>query len=334
MDSGQRLPRPMSSEEYVEALYRICLGRPADRAGLTAWTEVIRETSDPTRAFRGIIEGAEYAARAARWPTADCTIEVERAFAVVNRRLRIVDVGAQSLGAGSHPYDPLHGACELEIIGFDPLVERLRERAAREDPTGLRLVPFAVGDGRAHTLYVNNDDATSSIFPLNETHNVCFNHLSELRTVRTEQIPTRCLDDVVPDGVVDFLKLDVQGAELLVLQGADRTLSRTAVVHCEVEFSPIYLGQPLFSDVEQHLRARDFILIDLVISCRYHYLTPSGRVAEDRLLWADAVFFRETDDPATQRVQALVAASVYRKPTLAEHLLVIAERGGGSSAAL
>jgi FkbM family methyltransferase len=197
---------------------------------------------------------------------------------------------------------------------------------------GLTLVPFAVGDGRAHTLYVNNDDATSSIFPLNETHNVCFNHLSELRTVRTEQIPTRCLDDLLPDGVVDFLKLDVQGAELLVLQGADRTLSRTAVVHSEVEFSPIYLGQPLFSDVERHLRARDFTLIDLVISGRYHYLTPSRRVAEDRLLWADAVFFRETDDPATQRVQALVAASVYRKPTLAEHLLVIAERSSFSRA--
>jgi hypothetical protein len=49
---------------------------------------------------------------------------------------------------------------------------------------------------------------------------------------------------------------------------------------------------------------------------------PSGRTAPDRLIWADAMIFREVaDDAAALLAQALVAPLVYRKPTLAEHLL-------------
>ncbi len=319
MDTSEAQSPAMTPEAFVEAMYRTCLGRGADPAGLAIWTEVIRTTGDPTCAFRGIIESQEYASRAAQIPPAACTDEIRQAVAAVNRRLRVGDVGARSLGVD--PYNALREICEVEIIGFDPLEERLRERAAMEGSTGVSLLPYAIAAGGTHTLHINNDDATSSLFPLNAAHNACFNHLSELHTVRTKEITTRRLDDVLPKGAVDFLKLDVQEAELLVLQGADRTLSRTAVVHCGVEFSPIYLGQPLFHEVQLHMMARGFALIDLLIPLRYHYLTPSRRAAGDRLLWADAVFFCETDDPQTRQVQALVAAGVYRKPTLAEHLL-------------
>ncbi len=65
--------------------------------------------------------------------------------------------------------------------------------------------------------------------------------------------------------------------------------------------------------------------LTLLIPGRY-YLTLSGRTAQDRLIWVDAVFFRETEDSEMQLVQAVVAASVYRKPTIAEHLLMLASR--------
>jgi FkbM family methyltransferase len=247
-------------------------------------------------------------------------------LAGLNRRIRIVDVGAQSLGAGTHPYDGLLQVCSPEIIGFDPLQERLQERAETEASPGLTLLPYAVGDGSTQTLYINNFDATSSLFPLNESLNRYFHDLHWLETVRTERVKTRRLDDVLPEGPVDMLKLDVQGAELMVLEGAERILSQTATVHCEVMFSPIYFGQPLFPVIQEHLMSRNFELIDLLVSGRSHYRTPSGRLAQDRLIWADAIFFLKSDDPETQRVQALIAASVYRKPTLAEHLLLQAEQ--------
>jgi FkbM family methyltransferase len=309
----------MTPEDFVEALYRVCLGRSAEPEGLAHWTELVRSTGDPTLVLKGMLDSPEYRARTSRH---EISVEVPS----LNRPLRIVDVGAQALATESHVYAPLLNLIRTEIIGFEPLPNRLRQRAEVERGAALTLLPYALGDGGTHTLYVNNDDATSSLFPLNQPHNSCFNHLSALHTVRTEQIQTHRLDDVVPNNPVDFLKLDVQGAELMILQAGERTLSQTAVVHCEVEFSPIYSGQPLFPSIQECLTSHGFALIDLLIPTRYHYLTPTALSTQDRLLWADAVFFRETDDPATLRVQALIAACVYRKPSLAAYLLGLAKQ--------
>jgi FkbM family methyltransferase len=207
------------------------------------------------------------------------------------------------------------------VIGFEPLLDRVRERETSERGGNVELLPYAVGDGSRQVLYVNNEDATSSVFPLNVDFNAQFEHVCGLRTLKQGPIETKRLDDVLPPGPVDFLKLDVQGAELMVLQGAEQTLRRTAVIHCEVEFAPIYAGQPLYCEIHSFLVSHGFALIDLLVSHRYSYIVPSGRNERDRLLWGDAVFFREEADPAMLLAQALAALLVYRKPTLSEHLL-------------
>lgn len=311
----------MTAEEFVEALYLVCLGRSADPSGLENAVNLVRSTNDPTLVLKAILESPEYAERSSRSKPLDCSLQFNEALALIDRPLRIVDAGAQSLSGESHCYAALLEVPGVQIVGFDPLREKMRLRSETEARPGLTLLPYALGDGDTHTFYVNNDAATSSLFPLNQRHNACFNHLNTLRTVRTEQITTNRMDDVLPAGPVDFLKLDIQGAELMVLQAAECTLSQTAVVHCEVEFSPIYLNQPLFPSVQEFLASHNFGLIDLLVPGRYHYVVPSGQSAQDRLLWADAVFFRETADPETPAVQAVIAASVYKKPTLAEHLL-------------
>ena len=311
----------MSPEEYVEALYELCLGRSPDPAGLAAWSAELRATRDATAVLSGLLSSEEAQLRR-QMMHPDCTDLAATALAGLNRRPRVVDVGAQSLGDGTHPYSPLADVTPIDIVGFDPLADRLSERQASESVAGsLELLPFAIKNSETHTLYINNDDATSSLFPLNTGHDAAFNHLSALKTVRTEEVQTRRLDDVLPAGPIDFLKLDVQGAELMVLQGGHRSLGVSAVVHCEVEFAPIYTGQPLYPDVHTELAHHGFQLIDLIVPGRYHYLTKSGRATPDRLLWADAIFFRETDHVETLIMQALIAAAVYIKPSLAEHLL-------------
>lgn len=312
----------LSPEAFVIALYRGLLDREPDPAGLAAWVRLIQQEGDPTLAMAGIMESEEFRSRSsAKRAIPQYTSLAREAQRDLGRSLRVVDVGAQWLGPGSNPYDPLSGHTRIEVIGFDPLEHRLAERAAVERHEWLTLLPYAIGDGECHTLYVNNDDATSSLFPLNDAHNARFNHLCGLHTVSTRTLRTRRLDDVLPPGPVDFLKLDVQGAELMVLQSAQRTLEQTAVVHCEVEFGPIYLGQPLYPDIQAFLNQRQFELIDLVMPQRYHYVGSGVEAAEDRLLWADAVFFRITEDAETRRAQSLIAAAIYRKPSLAAQLL-------------
>lgn len=316
----------MAPEDYVRELYRTTLGREADPDGLAAYVTLIDETGDPTLVLEALLSSTEYVLRSAR-PAFDDGLIPTCLARLGGRSVTIVDVGAQMLGTEEHAYQSL---CRPDIphhiVGFEPLADRVQEREGSEDGGILTMLPYAIGDGKTHTLYVNNDDATSSIYPLHSPLISKFEHLHTLRVERTLSVATRTLDEVLDDGPIDFLKLDIQGAELLALQGAERVLSQTGVIHCEVEFAEIYRGQCLFPEVQLFLNARGFSLIDILVPHRYAYVTQSAVDSRDRLLWGDAVFFRETEDPSTLAAQAMIAGLVYRKPSLAQHLIELARQ--------
>ena len=317
----------MSSNEYVRGLYRAVLGREADPGGLQTFVAMIEETGDPTRVLAAILESSEYTAQHRVPAFSDASIRTCLAY-LAGRPFTIVDVGAQMLSSEKHAYEPL---CRPDIphriVGFEPLADRVQEREASEGGSSLTLLPYAIGDGGSQRLYVNNDDATSSIYPLNRPLNAQFEHLHTLRTVQTLAVATRRLDDVLDEHPVDFLKLDIQGGELLALRAAEQVLTRTAVIHCEVEFVQLYRGQDLFPDVQTFLNARGFSLIDILVPHRYAYVTETGVDSRDRLLWADAVFFRDEGEPGMLAGQALVAGLVYGKLSLAQHLIERLETG-------
>lgn len=74
----------------------------------------------------------------------------------------------------------------------------------------------------------------------------------------TIDVPVRPLDALVAEGALpppDFMKIDVQGMEGEVFDGAACALAETLVgVRTEVSFSPLYKGQPLFSGIDSQLR--------------------------------------------------------------------------------
>jgi hypothetical protein len=99
------------------------------------------------------------------------------------------------------------------------------------------------------------------------------------------------------------LQVDVQGADLNVLQGATKILEKSILaIQIEVEFSHLYQNQPLFADVDTYLQKRDFTLFDLASSYRVRSRSPiCSRVRPGQLLWADAFYFRDLlQEPAIQ----------------------------------
>ena len=72
-----------------------------------------------------------------------------------------------------------------------------------------------------------------------------------------------CLLESYPEfKKIDFLKLDVQGYEINVLQGASNLLERTEFVLMEVSLIQINKGCPIFSDVIKFMTEQNFRLLD------------------------------------------------------------------------
>jgi hypothetical protein len=61
----------------------------------------------------------------------------------------------------------------------------------------------------------------------------------------------------------DVIKIDTQGYELEILCGGERTIASAFLIELEVEFNPLYKQQPLFGDLDAHLRSRGFGLLGL-----------------------------------------------------------------------
>ncbi|MDX2232632.1 MAG: FkbM family methyltransferase [Leptolyngbyaceae cyanobacterium bins.349] len=193
-------------------------------------------------------------------------------------------------------------APNLAIYGFDADADACD--AANNDLANRQInwteehFPCAIAsqDGEA-TLYVTQDPQCSSLYPPNERFLRRFDGIRDLVQLEfTVELETTTLDHALnAQGIsaIDFCQIDVQGANLQVLQGANDLLAHSLLgIQVEVEFTPLYLNQPLFADVDQFLRDRGFVLFDLAMARR-----PRGIVHSvyhpGQLLWADAFYFRD-----------------------------------------
>ena len=92
----------------------------------------------------------------------------------------------------------------------------------------------------------------------------------------------------------EFIKIDTQGTEYEILQGAERTLrERTVALIVELEFFEMYLGEKRFSETEQWLRNVGFSFYGFDLHCRSAKLLDKKRSAGiERTFFADAIFFK------------------------------------------
>lgn len=92
-------------------------------------------------------------------------------------------------------------------------------------------------------------------------------------------------------GMCDLLKLDVQGAELRVLQGATRCLARAEAVLLELSVAGSYnLGAPSFAEHVAYLDTKGFSLFDVG---EQHRMSGASLTAEGLLFQLDLLFVRK-----------------------------------------
>jgi FkbM family methyltransferase len=85
-----------------------------------------------------------------------------------------------------------------------------------------------------------------------------------LKFERSIQVPTTTLDEFAKHHSidhVDLLHMDIQGAELLALQGAVRILPKTGTIWVEVADQQIYQDQPSSDQITDFLAELGFLLV-------------------------------------------------------------------------
>jgi FkbM family methyltransferase len=194
-------------------------------------------------------------------------------------------------------------APNLTIYGFDADADACdqanQDIEARQVNWQEKHLPFALSSSVDNaTLYVTANPICSSLYPPNEPFLQRFVNLPELVNLDfTVELETTTLDAVCVEQdiqQIDFLQIDVQGANLLVLKGAQTTLAHSVLaIQVEVEFSELYTGQALFADVDHFLRQQGFALFDLASAARQQRSPLHSPDRPGQLLWADAIYLRD-----------------------------------------
>ncbi len=177
----------------------------------------------------------------------------------------IFDVGA-SIGNTVRAYLKL--SPPAIIYCFEPYpasIAKLKNRFSSKKQ--VRIVPYAVAEKSGEKIfYVNHFEPTNSLLPRpDESRRYYPRHAGPKNTIT---VRTLSLDDFAKDSgieYVDVLKLDVQGGELMALQGSEKLLQARAIglIYSEIIFIAHYKGGPLFHHLCSFLDSYDYSLFNI-----------------------------------------------------------------------
>jgi FkbM family methyltransferase len=195
----------------------------------------------------------------------------------------VLDVGANSGQFASAVRCVLPHA---RIYSFEPIPDVHARLVARLAPLG-NFESFCVALGAScgeTTFWRSEFSKSSSLLPMSRTHREAFPWTS--RSTPT-QVTVDRLDNYIPRIVLDpgvLLKLDVQGYEAAVLEGAKEILAQVSFVQVETSFATLYEGQSSFGEVYR-----------LLTEAGFDYAGSSGQTrspVDGAILQEDALFRR------------------------------------------
>ncbi|MGC1781924.1 MAG: FkbM family methyltransferase [Acidobacteriaceae bacterium] len=175
-----------------------------------------------------------------------------------------------------------------KTISFEPLSSAHSKllKASDGDPNWNVFSRCALGDRNGEIeINVAGNSESSSILPMLATH---LSAAPQSAYVEREMSPITTLDAVagryLKDARAPFLKIDTQGFEWQVLEGAKDTLPRLKGVMLELSLVPLYEGQRLWQEMIRRLENDGFTLWALQQGFTD---TSTGRV-----LQMDGIFYR------------------------------------------
>lgn len=173
----------------------------------------------------------------------------------------VFDIGANagqfSSGIREHGYTG-------KIISFEPLSSARKKllviASHYRDWTVHDRCAIGDQDGEVE-INISGNSVSSSVLPMLE---LCSSAAVGSAYIDSERVPISKLDTIshhylTPESNL-FIKIDTQGFEWQVLDGASETLQRAHGVLCELSLVPLYDGQRLWRDIVERLETKGFML--------------------------------------------------------------------------
>ncbi len=237
-------------------------------------------------------------------------------------RILVLDIGAW----GGAAKDWARIGNFVEFIGFEPNISECHR--LNSSPSNYmsseKFYPYAVsGNTGPREFYATRSPTCSSLLKPLEEEWRRYAVPGSKRHRRAEVMDVSMLETITLDDfcerekiVPDFVKLDTQGSEMEILQqGFSNHMHRLIGLEIEVEFVPLYEGQPLFSEIEIFMRKCGF---DLYGIKRHRWKLNNGNSCTKekggRLVFGDALFFKtKLFDFNSSRTEALSAILICKR---------------------
>jgi FkbM family methyltransferase len=196
----------------------------------------------------------------------------------------VLDVGAN---VGQYGAALRAGGYRDRLVSCEPLPDAYAALAHRSASDGRwTTVATAVGaEPGTLTINVSANSYSSSLLPMTEAH---LGAAPGSRFVTTHEVPVTTVEVLASDYAIDpartLLKVDTQGYEAPVLDGAGALLAGFCAVQLEMSLVPLYAGQQLADALTARLAGLGFAL----------YVLEGGFGDErtGRMLQYDALFVR------------------------------------------
>lgn len=178
-----------------------------------------------------------------------------------------------------------------KIISFEPLAEahKVISQAAKRDKNWTVHQRGAIGDYDGEVeINISGNSVSSSVLPMTDAHSSAAQNSAY---VGSEKVAITRLDSVISEYLSPinriFLKIDTQGFEWQVLDGASETLKKAQGVLCEMSLIPLYDGQKLWMEMLKRFESEGFTLWAI----QRGFTDPR----DGRSLQVNAIFFRVND---------------------------------------
>jgi len=181
-------------------------------------------------------------------------------FADVLQRLKLrnieptgfIDVGAH-FGETNHIIRSIYPDKRIVSFEANPECEHILKQQNIE-----YIICLLGKENKDVSFYINPDNRTSTGCSIYKEESHFFQNAEKM------QLQMYRLDEIVPVyAKLDFLKMDVQGAEIDVLMGATKLLHTIKYIFLEVSFVKCNKDAPLFDEVFMYLYKQGYKIIDV-----------------------------------------------------------------------